>query len=844
MFQFVVDLNAKGAKSKPSAQRFEDFVDDVDISFDEKIGDGCAPHYHERIVGSCVPYIDYDLVQPTSEQERVEKVRLLVKSVRAVFGTDVKMLLADRSGVSVKHGAYKLSLRVYIRGVGFFSCPQACGEFMVPRFRPLLGEGVDGNAYKANQNMGCLFNTKMGDPRILEPLNSKLERMAWSDSRAGLLRRSLIQNVEGETVCLDPEGFAVVVAAETVEVSDPGIEGVVAACVKLMPGLMVRRVMEKGDSKIVEFWKCGDKCAICKRVHSGNRQYAVYVLRENVAFLKCHDEDAKSKKITIALPDLPVDVQMIEGMIDGVDYGTDTDVDVEAGVEAGVEADGPEMRLLESPHTDEDYAEYFMERYPDRYRVLGDVLYEFEDNAHTWRRMEDEVLFDYLGGRMFQRLRECLNRVFRGIRDAEVHAKMTKSLLKLRSWANRKGVVCSIKAKCAVHEDPFDLKPHLFGFKNGVYDLDKMEFRAGTTADMVSQRANYDYAEEKDDGKRAEMMRIIDQIMPVAEERDYLLTAMASGLYGKTVQNLFILTGEGGNGKDMLMSKLYRECVGHDHYNYSNPSILTERRKSDLNQGIANMHKKRVVLWSELPKNGVMIGAVIKELTGGDLINARGLYSKDTNTVIQMSGFMLVNGIPRSDVMDGGLARRLIVIIFRSLFKDAEEMMTMANVKHVYKKDGALDTNEFRDKFKLTLFHILLDYFAPFKANGHMMPRAPKSIRDASQKYMEDSDELMTWFNEFYEKTEEPNACVQIKDMYTQYKQSDLYLNMNKSEKRATNAKSMIELVEKHPTLRVSYVERHTYYIGTKRKEMRNAIVGYRVRPAEEDSDSGSDEDE
>jgi phage/plasmid-associated DNA primase len=504
--------------------------------------------------------------------------------------------------------------------------------------------------------------------------------------------------------------------------------------------------------------------------------------------------------------------------------------------------DGPEMRLLESPHTDEDYAEYFMERYPDRYRVLGDVLYEFEDNAHTWRRMEDEVLFDYLGGRMFQRLRECLNRVFRGIRDAEVHAKMTKSLLKLRSWANRKGVVCSIKAKCAVHEDPFDLKPHLFGFKNGVYDLDKMEFRAGTTADMVSQRANYDYRAEEPDGKRAEMMRIIDQIMPVAEERDYLLTAMASGLYGKTVQNLFILTGEGGNGKDMLMSKLYRECVGHDHYNYSNPSILTERRKSDLNQGIANMHKKRVVLWSELPKNGVMIGAVIKELTGGDLINARGLYSKDTNTVIQMSGFMLVNGIPRSDVMDGGLARRLIVIIFRSLFKDAEEMMTMANVKHVYKKDGALDTNEFRDKFKLTLFHILLDYFAPFKANGHMMPRAPKSIRDASQKYMEDSDELMTWFNEFYEKTEEPNACVQIKDMYTQYKQSDLYSNMNKSEKRATNAKSMIELVEKHPTLRVSYVERLRYGTATKQKNIRNAIVGYRVRPVEEDSDSDEDE--
>ena len=50
---------------------------------------------------------------------------------------------------------------------------------------------------------------------------------------------------------------------------------------------------------------------------------------------------------------------------------------------------------------------------------------------------------------------------------------------------------------------------------------------------------------------------------------------------------------------------------------------------------------------------------------------------------------------------------------------------------------------------------------------------------------MEDSDELMNWFNEFYEKTDEPNSCIQIKEMYTQYKQSELYLNMNKNEKRS-----------------------------------------------------------
>ena len=267
-FSFVVDLNSKGAKSKPSIHKFSQFVDEIDISFDENIGDGCAPHYHyERIEGACIPYIDYDSF---ASEDRVAKIQLMLKSVRAVFGKDVKILLADRSGDSAKHGKYKLSLRAYIRGAGYFTCPQACGDFMVPKFRPLLGEGVDGNAYKANQNMGSLFNTKMGDPRILEPLDAKYERMSWSMKRSGILKRSLIQNVEGETKCLDPEGFVLakndsqtfMTVVSDVDVALNACEpiiGVIDACVKLMPGLIVRKVIEKGDSKVIEFHKCNDK---------------------------------------------------------------------------------------------------------------------------------------------------------------------------------------------------------------------------------------------------------------------------------------------------------------------------------------------------------------------------------------------------------------------------------------------------------------------------------------------------------------------------------------------------------------------------------------------------------
>jgi phage/plasmid-associated DNA primase len=209
-------------------------------------------------------------------------------------------------------------------------------------------------------------------------------------------------------------------------------------------------------------------------------------------------------------------------------------------------------------------------------------------------------------------------------------------------------------------------------------------------------------------------MDFINKIMPVVEERDCLLRGLASGLYGKTLQKLFILTGEGGNGKDTLVSKFYRDTLGRDYYEYSNTTILTEKRKGDLCQGIANMDKKRAVVWSEPPKQSILQGAVIKEITGVDQVNARGLYSTNTTTRIMASCFVLCNDIPRVDAVDGGLARRLIVIAFRSLFKNPEEIEKMADKKNVYEADGYYDSQDFRDEMKHTFFHILLGYFKQF----------------------------------------------------------------------------------------------------------------------------------
>ena len=807
-YTFVSDVNKNGAKSKPLHMTAEELDEEIADSYDKVLGDGQAPNYHEQFTGPCIPYIDLDVVGESNRDFYIKKVKAAVFSV---FG-DCRLILADRSGFSAKHQQQKVSIRAYIRNRGYFSSPLACGAFMTKAFRDL---GIDGDAYKSRQNMGLVYNTKMGDNRVLELLVGN-KRIPYSEQAGRSIEHTLIQNIESESVCIDPEN--VQQASVYIETEgDEGINRVLVAAQSLMPDLEIRKVLEKEDSQIVEFMKTRDECAICKRTHTGNRAYAVVYAEK--AYLKCHDQDAQGKKIELFNDEHK-------------DFCRDESEDEEEAEAPAEVDDEPALALLRGSHTDEDYAEYFVARYNNQFILFDGMLYHF--SGHIWKCcVDDAILYNFLGSHVYRDLRRVLDATYTDIAEADQHAKICNYLLILRSWKKRSGIVASIKAKIQVRSDVFDLNPNLIGFKNGVYDLNS-GFRDGKYDDFVSKAVNYDFDAVPDESKE-KLMSFINKIMPDEDERDCLMRGLSSGLYGKTLQNMFILTGSGGNGKDSLVSKLYRDTIGRDYYEYSNTTILTEKRKGDLCQGIANMNKKRAVVWSEPAKQSILQGSVIKEITGVDQINARGLYSRNTCTRIMSSCFLLCNDIPRVDSVDGGLARRLIVIPFRSLFKTPEEIEKMANDEHVYEADAFYDSQEFRDEFRLTFFHILLDYFKQFKAHGYMMKSIPQSIKDLSQQYLADSDDFLSWYANEYTKDE--NEFVQLKDVWVDFKMSDLYMNLNKSEKRTMNKKKMIENVRSTPALNCYYKDKHQPYINGKQKCWRAVLVGYRKKPEEVESD-------
>ena len=498
----------------------------------------------------------------------------------------------------------------------------------------------------------------------------------------------------------------------------------------------------------------------------------------------------------------------------------------------------PELKLLRGDALDDDYADYVVSKYPGTFIMTPFRLYQFT-GKHKWESSdlgEKMLLLNFLSDVVYKDLRKVLDSTYSDIADAGEHAKFAMKLKRLRTTSSKKQIIEAIESRIKIDNDPFDKNPNLFGFTNGIYDLEAGVFRTGRREDLVSQFADYPY-EEVNQAKKREVMEFIKQIMPREDERELLLRAMASGLYNKTVQNFFVLTGSGGNGKDALVGKLYKDTLGRRHFETSTTTNLTEKRKGELSQSIANMHRKRVVIWQEPGKHSALQSATIKEITGGEYISARGIYQKSTDVEIHATCFMLCNDIPKLDSVDGGIQRRMIVIPFRSLFRSKEEIAKMVNPENVYEVDNKYNETDYRNSARTSLFHILLDHYTKFKKDGHLIKDLPQSVQDQSAAYIQDSDEFLTWFNDTYEKTDDRQTYIQAKTVYMDFKNSDLYTNLSKAAKRAANLKNIISEIEKRPELRTNYMERYRPLIDGVQKNIRNALVGYRIKEDHSDSD-------
>lgn len=373
-------------------------------------------------------------------------------------------------------------------------------------------------------------------------------------------------------------------------------------------------------------------------------------------------------------------------------------------------------------------------------------------------------------------------------------------------------------------EDVFDKKPNIFAFKNVAFDLQTRTTCQIKKEDYITQNTNNKYTEPT-----REELNVIDklftQIFPDPEVRKCYLSVLMISLTGEHPENLFLANGCGRNGKGLL-NELMFELMGDYAYKVSIDVLTKDVKKTGANPEIANLHKKRLVLANEPEDNVKLNMGIIKELTGGNEISARALYSNDTKTLLHMLLLVECNKKPLiAGRIDTSVLERIVDIPFEACFVSNQEDVDEA--KHIYLKNIEFKTEAWRQNHYSALFRYLLDH-APAKL--YIPPR----ILQLSKQYVLGSDELYAWINENYEPTDN-TEYIKVKDIFDLYKASDLYSNLTKLEKRNLNKKSFSDLISNHIVLKKQFRNNKTTIAG--KSVFCERIHGLKLKQLDEDED-------
>ncbi len=506
------------------------------------------------------------------------------------------------------------------------------------------------------------------------------------------------------------------------------------------------------------------------------------------------------------------------------------------------------IRLItETGFLDHDVADYFINKFKN-YIYYDSKLYFY--NGSYWEQSIDsyEIIktltneYFYINDKINKYIKFYKNKENENINILERLTKAIKDSKKLRTSSNLKAITEAIKSKISINKDIFDSNPLLVGFLNGTYDLKLNIFRENKLEDYITKCNNYDFEFINDNNDNMILLKnFLKKVMPENDELEYLLLILSTTLYSNTLDAFIIATGAGGNAKDTIFTNLMPSVIC-DNYYKGNICTITKKANNGVNQELANCHKRNMVLFNEPDCGDKVITSTVKDMSGGKNINARGIYCNNTNTKLTCSIFMLSNELPLLDKVDKAMERRLIVFKFKTLFSKQEDL-DKYKIKegknedghHYYLADPYFSSLDFIEKVKLSMMNLLIQSFQKFQNNKYILTKSPKSIEDNNKQYLSSSDNFISWFNSEYKFTNDETNTIKLKDIYNDYKDSYLYENLTKQDKRVNNYNWFSELIKNNIYLR------HYFKENNSTKTLRRHLFSYKKIKINVD---GEDEDE
>lgn len=353
--------------------------------------------------------------------------------------------------------------------------------------------------------------------------------------------------------------------------------------------------------------------------------------------------------------------------------------------------------------------------------------------------------------------------------------------------------------------------PYLFACGNKVLDLRNGKALDPDPAFYINRASEIEWTSLNAESELWD--EFLSQVFNQDQELiDYIQKCVGYWMTGlMTFQEFYCLWGpQGRNGKGVFFRTL-RKVMGSYFQMMPSKYLLDEKSLQNTDkpdQHLVSLEHTRLACASEAPKRAKFSEGAIKQLSGGDPITCRGMYSLDvTEFIPKFKMLFATNRVPAVNGDDKAFQERLRIIKFPCTFKQGAEADPEAKV---YPMDPQLE-NKLHTSENLTgILAWCVRGAIAFISSGTLVP--PESVLSDTKDFMESND----FVGEF------------IKDCL------DVHLDApdtNTPEECKTQMKVIYELFKKWSTEEKSIPEQKVWAMNTLGKDFGNRTDFFKVSP-------------
>jgi putative DNA primase/helicase len=295
----------------------------------------------------------------------------------------------------------------------------------------------------------------------------------------------------------------------------------------------------------------------------------------------------------------------------------------------------------------------------------------------------------------------------------------------------------------------FDADPYLLNLQNGVlkFGRDKVELLDHRPEFMLTKNANVMF-----DGEAT--CPIWHGFLQSTFEGDHELIRYLQQVFGicltgdVTTHAFWMLFGEGRNGKGVLLNTLARLLGDYACFIRSDTLVVANQTSSEKRDDILSMEGARLIVSHEIDESQRLDENLLKQLTGGDEIKARGLYKRGHSFSPTAKLFFSTNHHPRIYSVGRSIWSRLKVVPFNVSFAGIEDTRLMEKLKTEY--PGILNW--------------AISGYLDWRENGLLEPECVTATVD---EYREDSDTLAIFMGECLHRND--GDQVKLSDLLWKY---------------------------------------------------------------------------